>query len=269
MAVEMRDLERLQERESEDPRFRLGALLMALLTVVAATFALGSIVQRTRRAAPLSALDPLADLKDVVAVKESAAAETEPLEVDAQQLIFPTALDPGSNEPPELIATARAAAEEEARLRMLSAPIGLGAALAEPQTTSAVAVAGRSASGASRKRADAGRAARAPKPARAPRQTERATLAPAGREGEFTLQVISYESQEQARAFAAGLRARGHTAFVAHAQVPARGSYWRVRIGPFDSRRAADEYRRSFEQREHMNTFVVRRPRKTRLARAQ
>ncbi len=59
--------------------------------------------------------------------------------------------------------------------------------------------------------------------------------------------------------FALSLRRRGHRAFVSDAEVPERGHFWRVRIGPFDDRREAASYRSSFEQDENMNTIVIRR----------
>jgi len=86
----------------------------------------------------------------------------------------------------------------------------------------------------------------------------KAGAAPRGHEGEFTLQVISYDRPEPSRAFAEGLRAKGHPAFVVTAEVPSRGRYYRVRVGPFKSRAEAETYRRKFEDQEHMNTFVVR-----------
>ena len=85
--------------------------------------------------------------------------------------------------------------------------------------------------------------------------------APPGRDGEYTLQVISYDRPEPAQAFAKGLRARGHKAFIVSADVQGRGRFYRVRIGPFESKWKADIYRRKFEEEECMNTFVVRRPR--------
>jgi cell division septation protein DedD len=81
--------------------------------------------------------------------------------------------------------------------------------------------------------------------------------APEGRDGEYTLQVISYDRAEASRAFAEGLRAKGHTAFVVSADVPDRGRYYRVRVGPFKNRELAEAYRHKFEEQEHMNTFVV------------
>jgi DedD protein len=60
-------------------------------------------------------------------------------------------------------------------------------------------------------------------------------------------------------AFAAGLRARGHEAFVISAEIEDRGTWYRVRIGPFETQREAEAFRRSFERTERMNTLLVRR----------
>lgn len=83
--------------------------------------------------------------------------------------------------------------------------------------------------------------------------------APHGEEGEFTLQVISYDAPAPAQAFASSLRAKGHEAFVTTADVPDRGRYYRVRIGPFANKERADAYRHKFEEQEHMNIIVVKR----------
>jgi DedD protein len=87
---------------------------------------------------------------------------------------------------------------------------------------------------------------------------QRGESAPRGHDGEFTLQVISYDRPEPSRAFADGLRAKGHAAFVVSADVADRGRYYRVRVGPFKSKEQAEAYRHKFEDEEHMNTFVVR-----------
>jgi cell division septation protein DedD len=85
------------------------------------------------------------------------------------------------------------------------------------------------------------------------------TRASSGTDGEFILQVLSYEAKDAADAFANALRNRGHEAFVAAGNVDGRARTYRVRIGPFKSKQAADAYRRDFEERERMNTIVVRR----------
>jgi DedD protein len=80
---------------------------------------------------------------------------------------------------------------------------------------------------------------------------------PAGHDGGYQLQVSSFRTQGEAQAFADQLRARGHKAYVVEAHVPDRGTWFRVRVGPFGSQHAAATYRASFEEREHVVPFIV------------
>jgi cell division septation protein DedD len=84
-----------------------------------------------------------------------------------------------------------------------------------------------------------------------------AQAAPAGREGGYQLQVSSFRTQGEADTFSGQLRARGHKAYVVEAHVPGRGTWYRVRIGPFTSQHAAASYRAGFEGREHVVPFIV------------
>ncbi|MEA2749964.1 MAG: hypothetical protein QOI41_4107 [Myxococcales bacterium] len=84
-----------------------------------------------------------------------------------------------------------------------------------------------------------------------------AAAAPAGREGGYQLQVSSFRTQGEADTFSGQLRARGHKAYVVEAHVPGRGTWYRVRIGPFTSQHAAASYRSGFEGREHVVPFIV------------
>ncbi len=81
--------------------------------------------------------------------------------------------------------------------------------------------------------------------------------APPGREGGYQLQVSSFRSQAEADQFAGQLRARGHKAYVVEAHVAGRGTWYRVRIGPFSTQQTAASYRASFEEREHVVPFIV------------
>jgi DedD protein len=83
------------------------------------------------------------------------------------------------------------------------------------------------------------------------------TAAPAGKEGGYQLQVSSFRAQAEADEFAAQLRARGHKAYVLEAHVANRGTWYRVRIGPFPSQHAAASYRVGFEGREHVVPFII------------
>jgi cell division septation protein DedD len=82
-------------------------------------------------------------------------------------------------------------------------------------------------------------------------------LAPAGHEGGYQLQVSSFRAQGDAQGFADQLRARGHKAYVVEAHVPGRGTWFRVRVGPFQTQHAAAQYRAGFEGREHVVPFIV------------
>lgn len=86
---------------------------------------------------------------------------------------------------------------------------------------------------------------------------EGAQPASAGHEGGYQLQVSSFRTQAEADQFATQLRARGHKAYVLEARVPGRGTWYRVRIGPFASQHAAASYRSGFEGREHVVPFIV------------
>jgi cell division septation protein DedD len=95
-----------------------------------------------------------------------------------------------------------------------------------------------------------------------------ATLAPAGSDGGFQLQVASFKDQNEADRLVEDLRRRGHRAFRQAAYVPARGLWHRVRIGPFKNRFEANRYKGEFERTERMTPFMVD-PDKVKQAEAQ
>ncbi len=82
-------------------------------------------------------------------------------------------------------------------------------------------------------------------------------MAGAGHDGGYQLQVSSFRAQAEAQSFADQLRARGHKAYVVEAHVTGRGTWYRVRVGPFGTQHAAAVYRASFEEREHVVPFIV------------
>jgi cell division septation protein DedD len=84
-----------------------------------------------------------------------------------------------------------------------------------------------------------------------------APAAPAGHEGGYQLQVSSFRTQGEANHFADQLRARNHQAYVVEAHVPGRGTWYRVRIGPFSTQIQASNYRSTFESKEHVVPFIV------------
>jgi cell division septation protein DedD len=272
MENRVRDLEQIQERDGDDRGRRIGALLMAALALVGLTFAIGVVVGRAAEPVPQAELDPLAKLDRVQpGALAPTAAPAKQVEVRAADLSFPTALTE-NEERPEVLAALAAAAAEEAALAgneepAPAAPAAIEApAPLEPQaevsTEELVASVPAAVAAGAAGRSLPKSMRHDPMVANALRNgddSDQTSDAAHGYEGELTLQVISYDSPEPARAFAAGLREKGHEAFVTAAEVEDRGRFYRVRIGPFKTRQAAEKYRAEFEQQEHMNTFVVRK----------
>jgi cell division septation protein DedD len=305
----VRDLDQIQERESDERGRRIGTILLAAAALVGLTFAMGVVVGRAAEPPPASPTDPLAKLEGGnKAGAAMPAAEPALPKVDAADLSFPSTLGDDEDRP-EVIAALKAAADEEAalapgsrneRAEQAAEPQQAPAPAASPQQnlaalepTAIAAADGVAADSRSTVPAAAssefnepvevateelvasipaavaaGPGARTlPKTARhdplvakalRASEEEPSDPAPRGHDGEYTLQVISYDSPEPSRAFAEGLRAKGHAAFVVAADIPDRGRYYRVRIGPFKNRFQAEAYRRKFESEEQMNTFVVR-----------
>jgi cell division protein FtsN len=282
MENRVRDLDQLEERDPEDRGRRVGMVVMATLGIVGLTFAMGVVVGKAAEAEPVQK-DPLDQLDRVAAAsaKPSAAlpakAEAVP-SVDAAELSFPKALTEEEDRP-EVLAALEAAAREEETLEAKPEAVVAAPAADEEVAVSAKAVqAATEDEEAVEERAEervqavlpaavaAGSAGRKLAKAATHDQLVAASLPEApkqhaahGEEGAFTLQVISYDAAAPAQAFASGLRAKGHEAFVTSADVEGRGRYYRVRIGPFATRDKAEAYRHKFENDEHMNTIVVKR----------
>ncbi len=90
-----------------------------------------------------------------------------------------------------------------------------------------------------------------------------------GGPGGFQLQVSSFKTDAEAQGFAAALRRRGHKAYVEPADVKGRGTWHRVRIGPFKYKRSAEIYRQEFEAKERIVSFIASPPKtKVRVAQA-
>ncbi|GAB5544750.1 MAG: hypothetical protein SangKO_045100 [Sandaracinaceae bacterium] len=249
----MRDLEQIREREDEGGGRPLALVALLIGVTVALVFAMGSVVGWSSEE-QVAEDDPLARLDRAAGLAPVADAEEEPLpDVDRTGLRFPDALGP-TDDRPELAAVVAAAAAELAHPDPLEhlPPMRTHIQQALPAALPAASLAATGSEALARSAATDPLVASALPAASA-------DPAPAGHDGEYTVQVISYDSPEGAEAFAAGLRSRGHRAFVISADVEGRGTMWRVRIGPFETMREARAYRRQFEETERMNTLVVRR----------
>lgn len=275
----MPDLDQLRERgeRSDDASGRrLGLFALAGTLGVAAVIAFGVVAGGSEEPAAADGLDPLAELAlagadpkappsltrasgspgpealGARAADPRAAARTPgkpPASVQLERLSFPATL---VGDQAALEATVRAAEAEHAAINTRPRM--------RPSDVPAAALAG----------GDSDRLSRAAKhdPLMAqafqrPRgelrgvTPERGPIAPTGSEGAFTLQVSSYDTRDAAERFVTALRTRGHRAFVTQAELPGRGRSYRVRVGPFPTRRDALAYQASFERDERMHSVLV------------
>ena len=272
----MRDLDQLQEQDPEERRRSLAALLLVigvLISLSAGTFLLYRRASLRGSDAEPDDLDRLQAVHKVVTATpvptlgahdrhDTNDATDSRAAVDPTKLTFERALTEEEDRP-EVIA-ALAAAEREEQL-LAAADTGLDprpararkplATPAQPASALPASVAATAAGDQLTKSArhDQLVAAALPKPG-----SEHARGS-AGAEGDYSLQVVSFETPAAAEGFASQLREHGHAAYVMPAHVDGRGRYWRVRVGPFKTRAAAEAYRHSFEERERMNTILVRR----------
>jgi cell division septation protein DedD len=255
----IRNLEQLQE-DDEDRRMPRGVtmLLVALggACVVFAGVALGG---RTSQP-PVAKLDPLGDLVSqrsrvvpIATASARAAMDLSPRDVTFPQMLSddsrpPTALAavrPVSSAPPAAPPVPVPTQPPPPTDRLPVVPLPAQAVLeASPIVT-------RPRDALTKVASDAAQIDTPPSPSGGD------AAAPAGHAGGYQLQVSSFRTQAEAQAFADQLRARGHKAYTVEAQVPGRGTWFRVRIGPFQTQHAASQYRTGFEAREHVVPFIV------------
>lgn len=247
----MRDLGKLREREETTGR-KLGLFALSGVLSVAAIIALGVVAggASLREQTPLR--DPLDELTLSAADPKAPVASgvsSPRASVELDRLSFPARL---VGDEAVVQATIRAADAELAALGARGQHAGAGSVV-KPQASDIPA-----GSLATEQALRLRRTARHdPLMAQALPERSGGTYAPHGSEGAFTLQVVSYEERDPAERFAHALRARGHKSYMAQADVPGRGRTFRVRVGPFTTRREALEYQTRFEQTEQMHTILV------------
>lgn len=81
----------------------------------------------------------------------------------------------------------------------------------------------------------------------------------AGAPGEkaFTIQIKAFRAHDEAREFMAMLGQSGHKPYLATADVPGKGRFYRVRLGKFATMEAAERKRKAFERAEGFQTIVT------------
>jgi cell division septation protein DedD len=73
----------------------------------------------------------------------------------------------------------------------------------------------------------------------------------------FTVQVKATQSKDDADRFVAKLEGSGYHPFVAEVDLAAKGHWYRVRVGKFETRPKAEQYLADFKRETHLEAFVT------------
>jgi DedD protein len=271
----VRNLEQIQENDDQPRTPRIVSVALVVLCGACVTF--GALALKGRTAAPQTAkVDPLGDL--VAAHKGAAAgAAAKATDLQPKDVTFPAMLS--DDQSPTTALAAVKGGQKPAPASAANAAPTIAASIAAampPSTPDTVSIAQvvvppppptdrlpvvplpaqnvleaspivtRPRDTLTRAATDQGQITTAAAPS-----------APSGHEGGYQLQVSSFRTQAEANQFADQLRARSHKAYVVEAHVAGRGTWYRVRVGPFPTKQAAAAYRSSFETREHVVPFIV------------
>jgi DedD protein len=95
------------------------------------------------------------------------------------------------------------------------------------------------------------------KPVQKPREDD---VRPPPVNGHYVLQIKAFRDQQEAKAFEADLRAKGHSPKLTSIEVPEKGTFYRVRLGPFDSLDAARAAQKQYEATEGHDTILLAVP---------
>ncbi|MDB4945281.1 MAG: Adventurous gliding motility protein [Labilithrix sp.] len=261
----MRNLEQIQENDGEGSTPRGVTMLLVALGGACIVFA-GFAITGKRSTEATAKVDPLGELVTQQARIGGAAPGPRATDLSTREVTFPGLLSDESapttalaavkgNPKPAASASGAVAAAPPAdptaaialNVRSTPASEGLGAPLPAQNMLGASPVVTRPRDSLTRAASDAAES----------QSSSAGPPAPPGREGGYQLQVSSFRTQSEADGFSGQLRARGHKAYVVEAHVPGRGTWFRVRIGPFANQHAAASYRSGFEGREHVVPFIV------------
>ncbi len=206
----MRDARRIREREEDGTSGRLGVLALATLGIVVISYNVGLQVGMSR-AAPtsenaLTTAAPLAKL-DQAQQKHDAMQFYTRLNQEAPM----AAVEPA----PEILDVAEVpepAAVMEGAKEAAASDEGT-----PPAETAQGAI------------------------ARLGKTSNAVELAPVDSQGNFTVQVSAFQTQEEADAYRASLGRKGYQPYVVAAEIPGKGMWYRVRVGRFDDKSSANE----------------------------
>jgi len=81
---------------------------------------------------------------------------------------------------------------------------------------------------------------------------------PAKPAGRFTLQLSSFKDKAEAQSFLADMRIAGYRAYLVEAEVEGKGTFFRIRLGHYESYEAALDAKEEFEEKMRKIAYVTR-----------
>lgn len=72
----------------------------------------------------------------------------------------------------------------------------------------------------------------------------------------FTINVASFRERKRAERLVDELKEKGYGAFVGKATIPKKGTWYRVSVGRFSTRKEAQDFARTVKEKEGMDSFV-------------
>ncbi len=251
-ASAVKNLDQIQEDDPSTRPSRAGTLVLASLGGACIVFAAVLLLKNPHKP-KITTTDPLGEL---VAQARPAGSNSAPLDVQGEDVTFPSILSDAKN-PTTALEAARPAGSA-GNLPGLPFDLPAGAPTTAPMAGDKLPVVPLPAQNVLQ-----GGAAEPPPNDKLANMAHNVSREPSnesvspGSPGGVQLQVSSFKTAAEADAFAAVLRRRGHHAHVESADVKGRGTWYRVKIGPFRSKHAAVIYRQDFEAKERMVTFIV------------
>jgi DedD protein len=249
----VRNLEQIQESDTESKMPR--GVTIAFVALGGACIVFATLAFNGRRPASVAHVDPLGELVAQRGLAGPAGSSSKPTDLHMSEVTFPGILSDGEH-PTTALAAVKSASGPSASAVLVPVNAPPPAAdrlpvvpLPAQNVLEASPVVTRPRDTLTRAASDSAQLANA-----------NATSASAGHDGGYQLQVSSFRSQAEANQFSDQLRARGHMSHVLEAHVTGRGTWYRVRVGPFQTQQAAAAYRSSFEAKEHVVPFVVQPP---------
>ncbi len=73
----------------------------------------------------------------------------------------------------------------------------------------------------------------------------------------FHLQIRAFRDATEAKALQQQLKSRGHPAVLTSVEVPGKGTFWRLRLGPYASLEETRAAQRRFEEAEGLPTMIL------------